>query len=347
MLADSRVLDTTHVPQSDDLLVARNDELDALTAPVRDFFSGLPETHALLTGPTGTGKTLLAEFVRNEIDRERFADTIYVDCWNHHRTHALYQQLLQGVGDHVRVDERGISKLQLRERFRNHVADGDPCVVVLDELVQLDDLREFWTLYDLDNVFVIGATNDLDDLYARLDTSEQSRFHGGDIIELHPYTDTELRGILEKRVQYGLDPAAVPDAVLDGIVKHANGDARIAIEALYKAVRSARDQGLNRIPEAAVEDAVVDAETDIRQRSLSKLKHKQRVLLDVLTELGGWCAMGAIEDRFTERHEPVTRETLRNHLRALIHYNHVETKGEKRWTRYRVVTDVTTSPTLG
>lgn len=338
MLTDPRVLDVSHIPQSEDLIVARNDELDALTAPVRDFLSGLPETHCLLTGPTGVGKTLISKFVCERIEREAFAATIYIDCWDHHSTHALYRELLRPLGEHVGLDERGVSKVQLRERFRKRVADTDPCVVVLDELVQLDDLREFFTLYNTDNVFVIGASNDLDDLNARMDAAERSRFRGGRVIELQGYTETELREILDKRVQHGLDPAAVPDAVLERIVANAGGDARVAIEALYRAVRNAREGNQSRLEVALVDDAVAAAKTEIRQRSLSKLKHKQRVLLEVLSVLEGWCAMRDIEDAFAERHDPVSRETIRNHLRALIHYNHVEERGKKRWKRYRAKT---------
>lgn len=343
MLTDPRVLDVDHVPQSEDLIVARNDELEALTAPVRDFLSGLPETHCILTGPTGVGKTLISKWVCDRIEREAFAETIYIDCWESHSTHALYRELLRPLGDHVGLDERGVSKVQLRERFRQRVADSDPCVVVLDELVQLDDLREFFTLYNTDNVFVIGASNDLDDLHARMDSAEQSRFRGGRVIELQRYSETELRGILDKRVHHGLDAAAVPATVIERIVANAGGDARVAIEALYRAVRDARETSESRLDVSHVEDAVTAAKAEIRQRSLSKLKHKQRVLLEVLTELDGWCAMGDIEGGFVERHDPVTRETLRNHLRALIHYNHVEERGERRWKRYRAVTTVEAS----
>lgn len=339
MEPDARVLDIKHVPQRADLFVARSDELTALTQPVRDFLSGFPDTHVLLTGPTGTGKTHLSKFVLDRVWKEDLAvETAYVDCWEHHSTHAMYRELLKPLGDRVGLDERGVSKVQLRERLRRAV--DDPLVVVLDELVQLDDLREFFTLYAMDNVFVIAATNDSEDLYARMDPAEQSRFRGGRHIELAPYTETELRGILDKRVQYGVDPAVVPDEVVNRIAAGAGGDARVAIQSLYNAVRDARRENDGYLTVEMVPGALADAQATIRQRSLSKLKRRQRRLLGVLTMLGGWVAMSDIEDAFVARYDPVSRETIRKHLRALIHYNHVEEKGKKRWKRYRAVTEV-------
>lgn len=114
-------------------------------------------------------------------------------------------------------------------------------------------------------------------------------------------------------MQYGLDPAAVPAVVIERIAVGVAGAARVAIEVLYKAVREAGRRNESSLSVELVPDALTDAQDTIRQRSLSKLRRRQRRLLSVLSALDGWATMGDIEDAFVARYDPVSRVTIRKH----------------------------------
>lgn len=337
MLRDARVLDTREPVPSQDLIVARHDQLSALSHAIETFLQSDLGGHAFVTGPSGVGKTMLARFLQKKLQQEYLdVDTAYVDCWRDHSTFGALSTLLGGVGRTVRLDERGTPHNQLWRQLDGDVTN--PYVVVLDEVDQLDDVDVLLRLYEMADVFPICICNDQDAIFERAGQRGRSRLSGGDRILMPLYDTDELTAILTERAEHGLQPGSIEDAVLEAIAVRADGDARVAIEALQTGARMAMDQGATMIREAYVEDAVADARDRVRQRSISSLKKSQRVVLEVLGGIGEPAAMGELHDRFCDRYESCSRQTLRRYLTKLERYGHVDFEGEKRGRRYRLVT---------
>jgi len=101
--------------------------------------------------------------------------------------------------------------------------------------------------------------------------------------------------------------------------------------------RAGRVDGVNRISEATIAEAVHEARAEIRQRTVSNLTRQQRVLFEVIEEHGEVSASdlhAAYEERVAE---PRSERQRRNYLTKLERYNLIEREGERWWTTYRVV----------
>jgi len=126
--------------------------------------------------------------------------------------------------------------------------------------------------------------------------------------------------------------------VLARIARLSERDARQAIAALRVGARMATREGLSAIPARIVEDAVADAEREVRQKTISKLNTHQRALYEVLEAEDG-LIQKELYARYQEAHDdPVTLRYLReNHLPKLEHYNLVDVEQRGGTKRYSLV----------
>jgi len=96
MIRDARVLQDDHQPRE---IVHRHEEMNRLAAALSPVVDGDRPQHALLSGPSGAGKTCIA---RATLDRlqERVLDvrTAHVDCWLHSGDFRVLYELLERIG---------------------------------------------------------------------------------------------------------------------------------------------------------------------------------------------------------------------------------------------------------
>lgn len=114
------------------------------------------------------------------------------------------------------------------EVLRTLAGDGQ-CVVILDEVDQLDDEDLLYDLFRTDGVSLMFIANRREDVFGDLDDRLQSWLITSQIVEFDPYTVAELVDILCVRADRGLDPGAVRASELRAIGERAQGDARVGI----------------------------------------------------------------------------------------------------------------------
>lgn len=135
MIRDARVLRSAFVPSE---VIHRDGEVNHHASVLDPITQGEPADPVLLTGPSGAGKTCLARFVTDKLQQETLDVTVqYVNCWQAYSPFRTIYHILDGLGKTLNIHRQSTPKDELVARLREY--DGAPCVVILDEVDQLED----------------------------------------------------------------------------------------------------------------------------------------------------------------------------------------------------------------
>jgi orc1/cdc6 family replication initiation protein len=331
MIGDARVLQPEFVPRE---VEHRDGEVDALTNALDPIIRGEPGETAFLFGPSGTGKTCIAQYTLERL-REQVVDIEYqyVNCWRDYTRYRALYRILEGIEGTLDIHRQSTPTDELSERLRAY--DGAPYVVVLDEVDQLQDTGVLYDLYSTHDCTMVLIANRETDVFDDLDDRLSSRLHSARRVRFDKYGLAELVAILEARVKWGFT-AEIDRAHLERIADAAAGDARVAIGILRNAARDAERAGRDELTTDLVEGAVPEARQEVRRTNLETLTEHQRVLYDIIDEQGE-VDPGELYGQYQERvADPKTNRTVRNHLRKMVHYDLVVAEGAKRARTYRV-----------
>ena len=332
VIRDGTVFDDDHLPSS---IVGRNRHMNEVTDALAPIQDGFRAENCFLFGPSGVGKTTVAKAAVRELRQEVLeVPYAYVNCWQDYTRNAVLEQISRDlVGA---APPRSASTGRLIDRITADL--NGPGVVILDEVDQLRENKVLYDLHEIRGLSWIGIANREVDLLADLDERVTSRISVAYRVNFDTYGEDAITEILSRRAREGLGPNAVGEDVLARIARLSEGDARQAIAALWVAARMASREGLSAIPGRLVEDAVADAEREVRQKTISKLNAHQRVLYEVLEEEGE-LIQKELYAHYRETHDdPVTLRYLReNHLPKLEHYNLVEVEPHRGSKRYSLV----------
>jgi len=339
VIRDARVLRTDFVPSE---VVHRDGEVNHLSSVLDPVTRGERADTAVVTGPSGAGKTCLTRFVASKL-REATLDveTVYVNCWrNYTRYRALYR-VLEHVGRTVDVHRQSTPTDELLDRIRSV---DQQAVVVLDEADQLEDPGIVYDLHDLPQYAVVVVANREQDLYAPDGRRLRSRLQASEHVRMDRYGTDQLVAILQARVDNGLERDVVDRQQLHAIADAAAGDARLAIGILRSAARAAERDDHDEITDDVVGQAIPTAETEIRQADVETLTPDQLVVFEVIRERGP-VSPGDVYDAYCERiDDPKTERTVRSYLSKMQQYDLLVANGTSRDRVYEVVDDDLPSP---
>jgi orc1/cdc6 family replication initiation protein len=331
MIQDARVLQPQFIPNE---IEHRNQEVNALSNTLKPIMDGQPGETSLLLGPSGAGKTCLANYTVERL-RENILDINmqYVNCWQEYTRFQVLYRILEGIGNTVDIHRRSTPKDELLDRLQGY--DGPQFVAILDEVDQLEDKSILYDLYRMPNITMILISNREEDVFSQLDDRLTSRLQTCVRIPFEKYHLEELVAILSARVQCGLSEGTIGNEQLSLIADAAAGDARVAIGILRNAARRADQAGTDHITTDIVHEAVPDGRHEVRQKTIDQLNPHQRVLYEILDEQGK-LDPGELYEAYQERvDEPKTNRTVRNHLKKMEHYRLVIAEGKNRARTYR------------
>jgi orc1/cdc6 family replication initiation protein len=341
MIRDARLLRAGFVPNE---IEHRDGEVNHLSSVLRPLTDGDPADTAIVTGPSGAGKTCISKFVTERLREEALdVEATYINCWrNYTRFRTLYQ-ILDDVGRTIDIHRQSTPHDELIDRLQQY--DGNRTVVILDEADQLEDTSVIYDLHSMPQFAVICITNNEEDLFGQVDERLVSRLRASEHVRMDKYSDEQLFDILSARVKRGLEHDVISDEQLYSIADAAAGDARLAIGILRTAARTAERNAHDTITEGLLSDAARDARTQLRQKSLESLTPHQRVVYDLIDDHGP-IGPSEIYDRYTEQvDDPRTKRTVRNYLSKMSQYNLLTADGTSRDRQYTVITQATQSPT--
>jgi len=165
MIRDARVLRAGFIPKE---IEHRDAELNHLSSVLEPITSGEPADTAIVTGPSGAGKTFISKFVTERL-REEVLDikTIYVNCRrNYTRFRTLYQ-ILDDLGQTIDIHRQSTPHDELVDRMRQY--DGPRTVIILDEVDQLEDPGNLYDLHSLEQFALVCIANKEEELFSRVD----------------------------------------------------------------------------------------------------------------------------------------------------------------------------------
>lgn len=331
MLRDGTVFDDEHLPRE---IVGRNSQMNEVTDALAPIEDGFRAENCFLFGPSGAGKTTVARAAVRDLRREVLeVPTAYVNCWKDYTRSSVLERAAKDLAD-AAVPKQSSAR-DLLDTLQ--AALDAPSVLILDEVDQLQDPNTLYDLHSIPGLAWICIANREVDLLARLDERVHSRVSVGYRVQFDRYTVETVAEILDRRAKQGLEPGAVEQATLRRIAELADGDARRAITALRVAARKAAAEGLSTVPRRIVDDAVLDAEKEVRRKTISKLTDHQRVIYECLQEWGP-LIQKALYERYQEEHpDPITLRALRKtHLPKLEHYNLITTERTGGGKTYRI-----------
>jgi orc1/cdc6 family replication initiation protein len=332
MITDARVLDPEFLPND---VVQRDAEINLLSSVLRPAVEGNPSDSAVLHGPSGTGKTCIAQYTLDKLHQSTLElNTQYVNCWEDHSHFSVLYRILDGLDKTLDIHRQSTPQEVLLDRLHDY--DGPPYIIILDEADQLDTTDVLYELVRTRKLSMILIANDPDVMYTRFDDRLDSRLRTATRIEFDAYSIDALTAILEDRARWGLHPDAVTTEQLQWIADAAVGDARVAIGTLRQAAQRA-DRESETILDEHLEAAVPEAKAEIKQKNISRLTRDQRVLYNIITDTDS-ISMGDLYDQYSaEVENPKTKRMVRNYLQKLTHYNLIESIGEHRGRRYQPV----------
>lgn len=333
MITDARVLQQEFIPRE---VQHRDNEVNYLSSILEPITQGEAVEPSLLYGPSGVGKTCIAQFLLEELRRTVVdLNTQYVNCWENYTRFKTLYQVLDGVENTVDVHRQSTPRDILLDRLRDH--DGSPYVVILDEVDQLQDKELLYDLHRIQSLTLILIANREEAVFGPLDERLHSRLRNTNRIHFTTYSDEELVSILEDRAYWGLAEGVLSETELREIAEYSSGDARVAIGILRKAARTAQQEGADRITSGIIGSVVSEAKLEIEQQTISQLTPHQRVLYDIVHEEGE-VDPPALYKKYQNRvDDPKTQRTVRNYLAKLEHYNLIRADGNTKARTYRAI----------
>ncbi|WP_135806795.1 Cdc6/Cdc18 family protein [Halorussus marinus] len=330
MITDARALRPIFIPSE---LHHRDGEIEHLSSCLKPIQQNLSGQNTLITGPSGAGKTTLAQYTVGQLKSATLSvRSGYVNCLSDSSMSGAFHALFRDAGLGIDLSLESASTTQYLDKLR-HL--DEHMVVILDEVDVLADPSVIVSLWEEPHITLLMVCVDEDDFLSNADSRVSSRVRSAEKIRLQKYHSDELVDIIEARVVAGLQHGAADHSTISRIAELAAGDARLAIAFLRRAAERAQREGLDTLSPGLVEDVVDDAETDVQERNIQRLSTHQQILHDIVRE-NGEIAAGDLREEYEKRAQnPKSETTRRRYLQSLERYDLIEQIGATRGTYYR------------
>ena len=278
---NERILDPRYIP---DALQCRDDEIEKLSRIiVRRVNNNIVPKHVMLVGPTGSGKTVCVKHVVGEVKKSKGVLCSYLVADT-----SIYQ-ILKTIASNfgIETSNRLINTNEYWTRIEERVK-GNIAIIILDEIdkMLIKNSKDVYSLiykFTRDpNICLIGITNNYDTPALITDARDLSSFHPVDVA-FPPYDATQLRDILEYRVEQAFYPNALSAEVIPlcaALAAQRNGDARYALDLLSTAADQCEEDDRITVIEEDVRRAERLAEVSLLRREVVRLSPHQKVLLE-------------------------------------------------------------------
>jgi cell division control protein 6 len=285
----------------EDRIVGRDDQLGRVVDNLKPVLQneGIPDM--LLSGPSGTGKSLIIHAVCKQIvelceSKGKTFGVLSINCEGPKTADRAVYRLVKAAADDLGVDpgvpQTGVSTDQKLERLYELMREYyDGVIFILDEIDMLEgpyqeaeynsliyQLSRARKLADFDGPISLTAITNYADFMKDLNSRAQSSYNPDDIF-FDDYDANQLRSILRNRRD-----AFKPDSLADDVVplvaafgSQTHGDARKAIDLLRWAGELAERRGADTVTEADVRDAQEKYTENRKLRHISGISTQKKL----------------------------------------------------------------------
>jgi cell division control protein 6 len=249
LFREPEVFELDYVPEQ---FQHREDQMKELAFQVRPGLKGARPLNTVCRGLPGTGKTTSVKKLFSEIEETtKKIVPVYVNCQIDNTKFAIFSQVYRKLAGHL-PPASGTSFKQVFDAIARIMQKEDMVLLVcLDDanylLYENEMNRVLYTLlrsheaYPGTRIGVILIISDMTvDLVQAVDPRVASVFRPTEVY-FPPYREEEVAGILRDRVNQGLYPNALPEAMFRLVVEQTmkSGDLRVGIDLLKRAALSA------------------------------------------------------------------------------------------------------------
>lgn len=237
---------------SPDRPLCRENELNKIRSTVKQVRKRSEFQSLLIYGPAGIGKTTCVEHTLEEFSQRPSLKQVKINCWQYNSRSALLTELLIQLG--YPAPRKGKPVDELLSKLQEWLDKNRDTVIWLDEFDQLNDKTEI--VYDF---YMVSdqATNTLGLLMVSnkpptdfdIDPRSESRLKQR-TLKMEPYSQEELRKILQERVEKAFKNGSVPDESLNQVAKNVaeySGDCRRAFDLLLRAGQRAEEENIREV----------------------------------------------------------------------------------------------------
>ncbi len=295
VFANKKFLSANFVPSAIPHREAEIQQLSSVLAPV---LKGYQPNNLFIYGSCGTGKTICARFVLNQLMEasKNKITTIYVNCKMKKvadTEYRLFAQMLKEMNEFI--PDTGLPTDVVYKRFFAKVEERKSLVIiVLDEIDTLLKKVGDEFLYNLtranseqlhkSSISIIGITNDLscrDQLDSRIKSSLSE-----EEIMFRPYNAMQLTDIIRSRAEQGFRAGVLDEGAINkcaALAAQEHGDARRALDLIRVAGETAERLGDSTVGEKHVDMAEQKINLDrITEAVRTQPKQSQAVLFSVM-----------------------------------------------------------------
>lgn len=330
VISDLRVLTEHFIPSR---IVHREGQLHALRDNLKPITEDRKPRNSFLFGEPGTGKSCISLYIAEELKKHIPVFCSYVNCWQYSSRFRILLKILQDLGLSLSVHRKGTPTDELLDMLVGKFREK-PCLVILDEIDKLESEKVLYDLLEVGVCLLFIANSGT--VFHRVDPRIRSRLSGMDNIEFRPYTSAEIFDILKDRAEWGLVTDVVKNVQLERIADFSEGDARTAIEALRVAAERAENADAERIADNHIEEAMKSIGDLSKERAVEKLNSHQKLLYNIIKKKSEIRPPDLYKQYYILcEQEPANERTIRKHLKKLVKYGLIRTKGSGRWRVYR------------